>query len=200
MIYFTSDWHLYDERYSLLGRPFTSQEEFQSELRRLWEMQIGEDDLVYIVGDITTDPSKPWAEFVRSLPGRKILVRGNYDRDLDPEEMASCFERVIEEGDGCEEILPLPDGRQIPLWITHYPTRSKPTHYNAVAHVHGSWRTCKNMLNVGIDPNMMMPLSMDRVAFLFQGTESFYDDDVWVENHPANLAHADRGAKGSRCP
>ena len=44
------------------------------------------------------------------------------------------------------------------------------------------------MLNVGIDVHYMLPLTLERLFFFFGGICNFYDQDVWVANHPANAA------------
>lgn len=37
----------------------------------------------------------------------------------------------------------------------------------------------------------------DGVQHYFRSICTFYDDDVWVADHPANVAHAARGVTGT---
>ena len=60
-----------------------------------WNSIVGEDDLVYILGDVAFLPAQKAAEYMNRCNGRKILVQGNHDRKLlnDPG-FRSCFEEI----------------------------------------------------------------------------------------------------------
>ncbi|MHC4941411.1 MAG: metallophosphoesterase [Planctomycetota bacterium] len=83
-IYALSDLHL------ALGTPRKSMAVFgdhwknhEEKLSRAWKEIVGEEDLVLIAGDISwamkLDGALPDLQFIASLPGRKVLVRGNHD-------------------------------------------------------------------------------------------------------------------------
>jgi len=53
------------------------------------------------------------------------------------------------------------------------------------------------MLNCALDCHNFCPISADQVFFFFNAICKYYDEDVWVGNHPANLAHNERGKEGT---
>jgi len=56
---------------------------FEQRLKEYWEYMVSEKDTVVIPGDISwgmdLNQAKPDLEFIHSLPGRKILMKGNHD-------------------------------------------------------------------------------------------------------------------------
>ncbi len=199
--FFTSDWHLGDSKLDKLGRPYRDTNEMAYAIAKVYDKYITKDDLVYIVGDVVREPSWPaWRSWLNARPGKKILIRGNHDRQITDSEFEPYFEQIVVEGEGIETCIHLKNGEELPLWVTHYPTLAKVEYFNLVAHIHGQARIFKNMINVGIDANLLMPLSEQRIALLYDAICNVYDDDVFVSNHPANIAHDYRGVKGSYWP
>jgi calcineurin-like phosphoesterase family protein len=60
-----------------------------------WNQLVGQDDTVYMLGDVAFLPAVEAVAIMRRLNGRKILIEGNHDRKLlnDPV-FRSCFESV----------------------------------------------------------------------------------------------------------
>ena len=192
-IYLTADWHLGDQRLDLLQRPFTSPSEMARALVQEHNQLVSPSDELIVVGDVCVIPDA--LELVALFQGQKTLIRGNKDRLFSDEELAPYFDRIIAEGEGLElEIAGLP------LFATHYPTRASSDRFNLVGHIHTSWKVQKNMLNVGVDVHHFKPLPLARVPFYLAAIEGYYDDDVWVSDHPANRAHQGRGRAGSYFP
>ena len=79
----------------------------------------------------------------------------------------------------------------------HYPSLAVADCFNLTAHVHSTWRVQKDMLNCGIDCHHFRPVSLSQVFFFYTAICKFYDQDVWVGDHPANVAHRDRGKAGT---
>ena len=62
------------------SRPFANVEEMNVRLIELWNSTIGNDDLVYVLGDFTLSRRIDVIKnLVSSLNGRKILIMGNHD-------------------------------------------------------------------------------------------------------------------------
>ena len=72
------------------NRPFSSVEEMDNELIKLWNSVVNNDDLVYVLGDFTLsrriDAIK---NLVNQLHGRKILIMGNHDTRK-PKDYVEC--------------------------------------------------------------------------------------------------------------
>lgn len=192
-VFLTSDWHLGDTRLDLLGRPFTSPEEMLQSLVREHNLIVSSDDELLFLGDICV--SKDQLPNVAHFQGHKTLIRGNKDRIFSDEELEPYFEHIVPEGEGIELELP-----NLPIFAGHYPTLSRPDRFNLVGHIHTSWRVQLNMLNVGVDVHHFRPIPLEGVPFFLKAISTYYDEDVWVANHPANIPFRSRGRKGSYFP
>jgi hypothetical protein len=49
------------------------------------------------------------------------------------------------------------------------------------------------MLNASVDCHHFRMIAEDMISFYLNGLETFYDDDAFCANHPANVAHNYRG-------
>lgn len=80
MDFFISDLHLGGrERLLYDGAPFPSPAEMADALVRNWNAAVGEDDRVFVLGDVADVRNEENAELLRSLKGHKTLVMGNND-------------------------------------------------------------------------------------------------------------------------
>lgn len=185
----TADWHLGEDRFDLMGRPFTSVEEH---VQTLWENHnavVRPDDLVIMVGDVCYQKATKYLPFVEKFHGKKILVRGNHDRGLTDEQLKPYFERIYTDGEGFRHLI----GNNM-CYITHYPTCGVEDAFNLVGHIHGAWKYQLNMFNVGVDANHFRPVDADRIDFHKTAVEKYYDEDVWVGYNPINASY--RGKRG----
>lgn len=210
-VFFTGDWHLGETRLDLLQRPFQSRNGSYYKILKNHNIVVQPEDLVIHVGDVISSKAEDkehWLKNLNRFNGKKWLIRGNHDRHFTDEQLSEHFEKIIPEGDGLSIDLKLEDfsvktnnGRcpknVLPLWVTHYPTRSIISRFNIVGHVHGAWKYQKNMLNVGVDVNHFQPLPAKKVPFFLEAIENFYDDDVWCSDHPANAQYKSRGKSGN---
>ncbi len=198
MIYFTSDFHLGDERQALLGRPFSNAHECCLELVARWNEVVSDKDIVYFVGDFCV--KEDYLFWAKKLKGQKHLILGNYDNFTDRQYMDNSFLTVSD-----YKLIELPesykndvcDEHMNQIYIQHYPTRSIARYFNLVGHIHTAWKVQKNMLNIGVDCWHFFPVSMNQICFAYNAINKFYDNDVWVGNHPANVACINRGQKGT---
>ena len=58
---------------------------YEAEIKKNWNAQVGPDDIGVIAGDISwamrMEETKLDFDFIRSLNGTKIIIRGNHDSD-----------------------------------------------------------------------------------------------------------------------
>lgn len=195
-LFISADLHAGDERMQILGRPFRDATHCISTIHDNWNEIVKPDDTVIVNGDVAVD--EKWLIWLKIMNGHKILVKGNYDKMPD-EVYLKYFDAVY--GDFLDMTLEGMDEKrekkELPVRIVHYPSKGIAEKLCLTGHVHATWRVQKNMINVGQDANHFKPLSVDDIFFLFRAIKEFYDEDVWVGNHPANVAHNDRGKAGT---
>lgn len=173
----TADWHLGENRFDLMGRPFTTPEEHVDTLIKNHNAVVGKDDTVVVVGDVCYQKEPTYLPYVARFNGRKVLLRGNHDRVFTDEQLKPFFNKIVPEGEG----IRMTDVQgQIPLYITHYPTEGVKDAFNLVGHIHGAWKYQLNMLNIGVDVHHFRPVDMSTIEFHYNAVCKFYDNDVWV--------------------
>lgn len=175
MIYFTSDLHFGHRNVMAYDRrPFATVEEMDAELIRRWNAKVKPQDTVYILGDISWYSASKSAEIMRSLNGRKILIKGNHDYNILKPELVSCFDAVY----NCTQIRQ--DRKRIVL--SHYPmpfyNHQHHGAYMLYGHVHNSaeWKLAEkyrrdlidngipcNMYNVGCMHWNYEPVTLDEI-------------------------------------
>ena len=52
---------------------------------------------------------------------------------------------------------------------------------NIVAHIHGTWKVKRNMINVGVDAWHFTPVSEDMIKFQINGIRNYYDENVFMD-------------------
>lgn len=174
MIYFTSDLHFGHKNVIRFdNRPFTSVEEMDQTLIERWNKKVTNDDVVYVLGDISWHNDQKTCEIFSQLHGKKILIRGNHDRVHG--KVKDCFEEIC----FYKEIV-LPDKTHIVL--CHYPIVFFNRHhygaYMLYGHVHNSheWNMTENykfelqqldikcnMFNVGCMVRNYEPVTLDEI-------------------------------------
>lgn len=173
-IYFTSDLHFGHKNIIRFdNRPFTSVEEMDETLIRNWNNKVRNNDLVYILGDISWYNDEITADILSKLNGRKVLIKGNHDRVHG--KVRKCFEEITD----YKEIV-LPGNRHVVL--CHYPIVFFNRHhygaYMLYGHVHNSheWQMTENykyeleqldikcnMFNVGTMIWNYEPVTLDEI-------------------------------------
>lgn len=77
----TSDWHLGQKNIlKKEKRPFKNLENMHEAIKKNWNTVVEDDDTVIMLGDVSTLSKSETSNFLSELKGRKILVRGNHDR------------------------------------------------------------------------------------------------------------------------
>ena len=124
-IWLTTDWHLYSKEWND-QHPHRS----KANLERLaanFNSTIGEHDLLIHFGDICDPESADYEtmkKIISSIPGRKILVRGNHDTEKDPYYIGLGFDDVV-------DVLVIHN-----MIFTHKPIQVAPDELNIHGHLH----------------------------------------------------------------
>jgi calcineurin-like phosphoesterase family protein len=192
----TADWHLGEDRFELMGRPFQTVDQMVNTLAANYNAIVGKNDIVYVVGDVCYQNKPEFLDRASLFNGKKTLIRGNHDRGITDAQFKKHFVHVVPEGMGIELEI---DG--IKCYVTHYPTRGREDRFNLVGHIHAAWKYQLNMLNIGIDVHHFRPVNFNTIPFHVKAVSEYYDDDVWVGYDPINFVYKNkRGKKGSYLP
>jgi len=187
----TADWHLGEDRFQLMGRPFNNVDEHIDTLVKNHNSVVRPDDMVYMLGDVCYQKAPEYLSQVSRFNGKKTLVRGNHDKVFTDEQLRPYFDAIYIEGQGFSMEI---DG--ILCYLTHYPTEGLNLHFNLVGHIHAAWKYQLNMFNVGVDANHFFPVDLETIPFHFTAIEKYYDRDVWAAYEEINTVH--RRTRGKR--
>ena len=92
-VYFTSDTHFYHS--NIIGfckRPFKNVEDMNETLIENWNRVVGQDDIVFHLGDFCLGGSHEWTKILNRLNGKIYLILGNHDLKNIRQGYASRFE------------------------------------------------------------------------------------------------------------
>lgn len=194
--FFTSDWHLNEDRIgindkpNLFYRPFKSiDQQNLSILQELEASEFKDGDTLWHLGDVVYSFNRPdtrthGARFVlqrikQKYPNSKFhLIIGNYDEDkLD--KLSEFFDTMQHEA--CVEI----DG--LKYYLNHYPIKcvdqfnkkNNPYNFAITGHIHGLWKVQPYMINVGVDAWHFKPVSEKEIVFATIACQKFYDENVF---------------------
>ncbi len=152
--FFISDLHFSDT--GILNyehRPFKDTNSMNREIISRWNRVVKSSDTVYVLGDVGS-PAAPMSKFLSEMNGRKMLVMGNHDRHLKPNEWVTI---------GFDFASPLPiiiDGFYILSHEPVYLNKSMP-----YANIHGHLHSCRiegaAYLNVSAELLEYTPISFD---------------------------------------
>ncbi len=192
MYFFTGDTHFGEtpERLKLMFRDGVAPQgkDFDKFIIDNWNSVVGKDDIVFHLGDFAFDKNK--LDIRKQLNVRSIiLVRGNHDKSP-VAELKQYFDKVL------DNYTVKFGGRT--YYLNHYPSRGKKEIWNICAHVHGHFRSQRNMINVGLDVWHWKPVSVVDVDRLAEAIEKHYDQDIFAGELDINTEWKDKhGQKGS---
>jgi len=66
--------------------------DFESKIVRQWQRMVTDDDIIIHLGDVVVGNTTVWSSVIPRLPGRKILVVGNHDKNTLSWYLANGFE------------------------------------------------------------------------------------------------------------
>ncbi len=192
----TGSWHLGEDRFRIMQRPFTTAQEMVDEFVERHNAIVKPDDRVFMVGDAVNQNTPEFLEQVSRFNGEKTLFRGNHDRVFTDEQLGCYFDTIVAEGSSL--VLTLKE-EPLKVNIQHYPTEATKEYFNLVGHIHKAWQVQLNALNVGVDVHNFAPLNLDEdIPFFYNAICNFYDDDVWVAYWDTQKSYSGKRGKPGR--
>lgn len=175
MNYYISDthfWHKNILKFEKEKRPFETLEEMNREMIEKWNNKVTDDDVVYILGDISFGGAERTAEILESLNGDKVLILGNHDN---PVLYKTVLKKYFKEITPYKEIKDSLSGEKKDIIMCHYPISVwNKKHYGSVhlfGHIHsniGKFTPLKkieeNSFNVGVDVNNLEPCTLSEIV------------------------------------
>lgn len=164
--FFTSDTHFgHGNVIRHAGRPFADADEMDAAMITNWNAAVTPSDRVYHLGDFSFHKAERTAEIIRSLNGQIHLIRGNHDRVLDGlRHLFASFQ------DYKEIKVTLASGETQRVVMLHYALRVWNRSHHGAWHLYGhSHGTLPDdpfarSMDVGVDPNGFVPLSVEQIA------------------------------------
>jgi len=194
--YFTSDWHLGEDRIGINGkpnlfyRPFGSIEEQNNTIiNNFINSNFKDGDELWHLGDVLYNVNDNfWLNPLRArYPNSKFnLIIGNYDEDkLDV--LGNYFDNITDEA--------LIEIGNTYVYLNHYPTKclnkdlgfsmghftnnDSVIKFAITGHIHGLWKVQPKMINVGVDAWHFKPVSEDEILFCWNAMQNFYDKNAF---------------------
>lgn len=160
---FISDQHFNHERileFSHEARGhFKSVNEMNECLISSWNSVVRHDDVTYNLGDFAFGPKSEMPSFFHRLNGRKILIRGNHDKESEKLPWEAVHD-YVEYRENNQKVV-----------LFHYPIESWINQHRESLHFHGHvhsnkinpFRYIKNRYDVGCDNIGFVPLTMKEI-------------------------------------
>lgn len=185
-IYFTSDLHFghknilqYENRDIKLG--VNNIEEHDQKLIDNWNSIVEEDDLVFILGDLSFYNAEKTNEILKQLKGHKVLIKGNHDY--------TYIDKIIFDKSQFELIT---DYLQIKyqgiiISLMHYPILSFDGMYkdegyiHLFGHIHSTpdYKLPRHSYHIGVDVNNYKPVSIDKcIELAMSNGGNLYNKDL----------------------
>ena len=166
MIYYTSDPHFFHENMiRLCNRPFQTVEEMNQVILERWNLTVGKNDIIYILGDFAMRYENPQDVYnlLTRLHGKKVLITGNHDKLRKDIKFCKYFDYVK----NYDEIVD--NNRRVILF--HYPMEDWNGRwrgsYHLYGHIHNSdkcvYRHIENRFNVCSDVHNFTPVTLDQL-------------------------------------
>ena len=169
MIYFTSDLHLgHRGIVEMQNRPFSDAEEMNRILLGNYNAVVQKTDTVYILGDICHHvPVEQANKLIGKMKGKKILVRGNHDKEYDN----NLFDEICD--------FKTVSWNGVYFALMHYPMLSWPKQNSGSIQLHGHIHAHEeyNLRNreegirrydVGVDANHYYPVSVKQIIEFYE--------------------------------
>lgn len=172
-IYFTSDPHFWHKNIiKYCDRPFDSVDDMNETLIENWNRVVGEDDLIFCLGDFSLGRETDTLDVLQRLNGHKVLIKGNHEKSV----MKKDYTRNEFNG-GIYDLLEIKvnddevsDGFQ-DIVLCHYTmmtfNKSHRGAWQLFGHVHGNLdgdpRLSPNQFDVGVDSHNFTPIGYQEV-------------------------------------
>jgi calcineurin-like phosphoesterase family protein len=165
-IWFTADQHFdHDGIISACNRPFQTTRHMNKEIIKRYQTFVNDEDDVYIIGDLCLKGPEYlpfYKNIIKQLPGQKHLIFGNHDK--------LSWEQYIDVGfTSVHSSLIIKNKIGVKYILNHDPASSC-INRNLLwlcGHIHNLFRTCKNVINVGVDVWDYRPVSIEQIDSLW---------------------------------
>lgn len=160
----SSDHHfLHNRIIEICKRPFENVDQMNHQMIENWNSMVGEDDLVYYLGDFAIEKNnmnmaqEKLSTFLKLLKGRKILVAGNHD-----ERYLNLYRDYFSLVTNYHE-LTVSDKLVV---MCHYPFEEWRNSRRGSIHLHGHLHggecmKIENRYDIGVDTNSFKPYDLD---------------------------------------
>ena len=179
---------------------FKNANEVNEYIVKRWNETVGENDIVYHLGDISMDAKG--LEILSRLKGEKILIRGNYDTsvskggtakyEISDKILSKYFTKIVDE-------LEVEIGGE-KVYLNHYPTNARADVMNICGHIHGIFKVSRNLINCGVDIWHFTPVSEDLIEFQIGGIRKYYDQNCFPGELLANVKNRKGEIRVLRAP
>lgn len=120
---------------------------------------IGKYDELYLLGDVSLGPRDESEELIKKLNGNKHLIIGNHDKNIkNSKEFIEITQ--IKNFNFSSKSFP-----NVHIVLCHYPLasweRKSYNSFHLFAHEHGRYKNTKLSMDVGVDCNNYMPISLN---------------------------------------
>ena len=166
-IFFTADHHFGHENIIKFSeRPFESLEQMNEELIKKWNEKIGENDIVYHLGDVSLGKPDVTKDILGRLNGKIHLIKGNHEYSA--LRVSDRFEWIKDYHELSIEDEEATHGKQ-KIVLFHYAMRTWNASHHGVwqlyGHSHGTLSDDEMALSidVGVDCHNFYPVSYEEV-------------------------------------
>jgi calcineurin-like phosphoesterase family protein len=175
-VFFTSDTHFnHGNIIEYCQRPFKNVDAMNEKIINNWNSVVGEDDIVFHLGDFCLGGSAEWNKVLDRLNGHIYLTYGNHDLKNIRQGVSDRFEYV-----GMQMRIEI--GKQ-KIYLNHYPFLCFEGGYKDVWQLFGHVHTRKNntgvdagrlqylyptQYDVGVDNNDFTPVSYEQVRSIIK--------------------------------
>ena len=175
-IFFISDTHFFHKNIiKYCERPFSSVEEMNEHIVRVWNERVGHQDVVYHLGDVIFGGREKANTILPRLKGQKILVRGNHDQIKIVESHFTLAGNLV-------SIKPKND---LQIILCHFPLavweNSHKGSYHFHGHSHGSLPSKGRRLDIGVDGFCKHynygPVSLEEIMEVMKAAEVYFPDN-----------------------
>jgi len=176
-LFFTADTHFsHSNIIKFCDRPFPNAWEMNKELIKLWNENVGPNDVIFHLGDFSLGNNpKKINEILNSLNGQIYLIIGNHEKDvLKKDYTRNRFSGIYDIAEIFVDDDDVLYGKQH-IVMCHYPmitwNSSHRNSWQLFGHVHGNLNGNKilkpTQLDVGVDSHNFKPISYNYIKNLY---------------------------------
>lgn len=171
-LFFTSDSHFHHKNViEYCNRPFKTVEEMDSTLIKNWNSVVGENDVIFNLGDFCFGSKKSWVYLNENLNGIKYLAAGNHDSNITPDnyvDVQHMFNIRVVEKDGAEQRITVCHYPMVSWYQSHRGAWQLFGHHHGGLSNKGDLTVRSTQLDVGVDVHNYYPISYGEVKSIVE--------------------------------